>query len=1354
MSSRDTFASPVDELVPSGDRAREAVAALEGYAYQILAAALAWVESSSNERIYLEVAEDYALAVEDRLEAVQVRRTEGSGSITLNNRKVQDAIASFVGHVARNPRFQVSLSYLTTSEIGTERPAGDWPAGMAGLEYWRKAAAGADVAPLRTILEADPYPDTVKDFVRQCDDDAIRSRLLKRIRWEAGQPRFADLREQLERRLVVLGRDLFGLPIQRASTLADTIAFRVLEKSVLKTPAERVLQRDELYELIERSSRVSVPQATLDAILGRLGASLLGGGTSPLEVAHPDWLIAGGSLPRPGIVVRRSVLERTVTDALAASGAAILHGASGLGKSQVARLAAETHAAAYLLIDLRVEAAADTRARLDVLLGRIGAFEASVVVFEDLNHLEDPGVLRSFARVVSALRRRDQVAVLTCYRAPSARQLSDAGIDPRGSIECPYFDLDETRELVRLHDGDPDRWGRLAYAAGAAGHPQLTHAFISGLAARGWPAEEMREIVGSGLTSGDIDAERAAARRELNALPESARTLLYRLSLMSGGFGRATGLALAGTPPPVDRAGEAMDLLIGPWIETTGRDRYRVSPLARTMGRDMLPEAEQQRLHGVIAVRYLSNRVVNANDFDTILVHALVGKADQALVVLSNSVIGLPEGKLSELSESATLFCALDAGRPIYPSSPVVSALLRLAQFKLLTVTSERSGADAVATASLRDASRIPDDFLRIHCELMILGSVLTTPGVADFLDDWVGWLQRWKDVLASPVLDAELRSTFERVAADKKYDSYAMVFSMGSSRLTSVGRLEKIIDDLDGLSAAERNAWLSPSSPHGPDFTVFINAPWAHEESNENFDVADAETAYARIAVKTGKWGIRSLAFQPWLARAVLHDERLGDGDRALAVLDEAVEELGDHRLVSRARAKIFWRRGDHSEALSIMRGIADLVGEGSAVERAYALRQAAISAAECADWRQAIEWFLEARTSAAACETDDMRAMGVGLGADAALALHRDGRTGEAIRGLEEALTALAEVDSSSLPSGRFVHVAVRSAVFSLLATVEGETRGDSSMPFSPGACSNPQPPKEIMERRAGSIDLSWYVLATVDVTSGLDVGVADRLPEMLSGGEIPQMEANLRLVRMRAAIERSDGKAFAESLHGYVDAASYLASGAAGPPLDLVAADPPRGTIPSIDHGSASAETIAVDAITCFGLRAFLAERHVGLTSLLTELRALLGDRHLGHRLLDGEDTRPAMHVPNAVCRAIVRTPEGRSLEPRALWWTGMWSIIHLHRSRFSGKLIPVLADWLRERWHHAVEHRSFRLTQPSRTIPPIRAALSEARNDGPFVAALLLAAADAAIHELPSNFRSFLEHGSVRRPIESE
>jgi hypothetical protein len=192
---------------PIGDAERQAIASLRGYAYQVAAAALAWLDLDSRGRVYLEVAEDYATVAQQSLDAVQVKDTAESGSVTLNTEAIHDAVNAFVNIAVSNKDRDVQLRYLTTSPIGIEHKISDRPAGVAGLLYWRHAAAGADVGPLRAILTSDKFTAEVRAYVSERDDEALRRDLLQRIHWDCGRPDLAGLIQEIEERLVVLGRE-------------------------------------------------------------------------------------------------------------------------------------------------------------------------------------------------------------------------------------------------------------------------------------------------------------------------------------------------------------------------------------------------------------------------------------------------------------------------------------------------------------------------------------------------------------------------------------------------------------------------------------------------------------------------------------------------------------------------------------------------------------------------------------------------------------------------------------------------------------------------------------------------------------------------------------------------------------------------------------------------------------------------------------------------------------------------------------------------------------------------------------------------------------------------------------------
>ncbi|MBW6390062.1 dsDNA nuclease domain-containing protein [Billgrantia antri] len=82
------------EETPVGDTAREAIDSLRGYVYQIYQSALSWTELKEDEFLFLEVAEDYAVAAKNALQAVQVKETHGR--VTINSDDIVASIDSFV----------------------------------------------------------------------------------------------------------------------------------------------------------------------------------------------------------------------------------------------------------------------------------------------------------------------------------------------------------------------------------------------------------------------------------------------------------------------------------------------------------------------------------------------------------------------------------------------------------------------------------------------------------------------------------------------------------------------------------------------------------------------------------------------------------------------------------------------------------------------------------------------------------------------------------------------------------------------------------------------------------------------------------------------------------------------------------------------------------------------------------------------------------------------------------------------------------------------------------------------------------------------------------------------------------
>ena len=1365
MNSHDLFnAGPSAGLVPQGDTARQAVDSLRGYAYQVLATALAWLDIGETSRLFLEVAEDYATVAKKALSAVQVKDTEGSGSVTLNNESVRDAVAAFVDLAERNPTIQVDLHFFTTSEIGTEQAIADRPVGRAGLEYWQEVAAGADPSSLRALLESDRFPKPVRDFSKARNDAALRHDLIERIHWDCGKPDFSTLRQELESRLVVIGRDRFHLPAPEARRLADPLVYGVLKKSVIKPPEDRVLTRADLYSEIDAATRTSVPRASVEA-LTQLASGLVGsfggglGTGNPLSVTETGWLINGTRLPVPQGMIARSAVESAVTNAIDNSGVGVLVGGSGLGKSIVSRAIAAARADTFFIVDFRNTDADETCHRLDMVFARVGGLPPSVLILEDLNHIDDTRVTLSLARVIEALRRRYRKALIICYQQPSLKTLNEIGLDHSCVVDCPYFSEEEVHALVLNNGGDPARWGRLAYLTGACGHPQLTHAFVVGVAARGWPAEEIKAVVSRGLSSDDTDAAREAARRGLVAtLPEGTRSLLYRLSITTGHFNRSLALTIGEISPSVSQAGECLDQLVGPWIEAVGRDAFRVSPLVRSFGPEMLSPDEQRRIHETTAVQMFGKGTISANDFDTIMIHAVAGKMPQTLAMLGLSVVSA-DSPVEKLAEHILFLRFYRTDVPIFPEDSFASGILRLAQFKLAAAAGEGNNISAVAATLFNEVESIPKGEMRHLFEAMAVGTVLCTMGVANYLDNWVALLLHLKTMVDNNEFLRSLMANIEGAVDPAGANFFGRLFNIGSAHLASIDRLEHVINELDKLNAGERALLLTPIDSTLADYAVFINGPWSAQRHSEAFDAADTARRYQRMAEMTQSWGIRPLTLQCLVAQAAMLDEYQNDREGALAVLEEAAATLGDDVILSRAIAKVHYRHDEHGTALEIVRSIADQVGVDDPVERAFALREAAISAAQCGEWPQAEKWFLDAQRAAKLVQVDDMRVMGVGLGADSAVAALETGDVGRALTRLAEAVEVLADINPEATLRAAYCHRVIRHTVLWTQSRLTGRDVqiGGRPIAMEAGTCSNPDPLPAIRELPLGHIDVAWYMLAEAESATGLDVGITATLDDRLAQGPIPVMEANLRTQIIQTTIARFDTGGFASHFTTYVEIAAYLSKEAdrLRATFDPLALE--REQVPMLDkHGpfDSTVEWVAKDALLAYGIHSSLEDQPQpeAMTELKTALEGQFSGPFPGKPVFDHwkEKSASLTELDQTVVSIIKALLRNEHVEPDAFWVAGLRFFEWINQSNFKPFLTSRLAAWLRDGWRRILTAEAFRLSSPRRTVPLIDEVLTIPADDRSFIAKLILATSEAVRASLGPAYRDFLKATAEESP----
>lgn len=1289
-----------------GDPRRQAVASLRGYAYQLFATALAWIGLGPGEQLYLEVAEDYAVLSQGALEAVQVRDTAASEALTLRSAAVAQTIESFVDLRRRNPGKSLTIRYLTTSAVSAERAVSDRPAGIAGLAYWRQAAAGADVAPLRAALTRLDLSATAAEFIAEHDDEALRAELLRQIHWDGGAADIAGLRRELEAAVYSLGQqDAGGFTTAEAQAVTAAILDAVLGTIVSGDP--RVLTCVDLIAVLERTTHVSVPRRDLEALMR--GAA----GEAGFARASP-WRREDDTL-LPTLLAPRSEAAAELADRARRTGLAFAFGATGMGKSLLARLAARRLGGDWMIADFAGLDPDQSADRLESLLGALAVTPCAGVILDDLNTTETREVATRLAQLRTALARRDRLGLITAYRAPDARLRSELAISPEGVQEVLDLTEPEVSALVRDAGGDPTRWARAIFLATASGHPQLTQATIADLQWRGWPSDELDRLYALDWSGLDLAAQRAVARRRLvETAPEAARALLNRLSLLIGSFRRPVALELAELPPEIQAASEHLDALTGPWIDIAGTDRLRLSPLLSDAGTSSLSPAAQLKVHAAAANILLRGPSLDVQDASAGLTHALLARSAEPLQRLALSVITANEDTRSRLASWFSALQALRTDQPIFPENPALSRLLRLAQVLLVGASEDAVGLTKKWSALRAEIAEDPDDDARAKFEQLAYAKVLLERRMAE-TPNWVSDLVRFDELLK--------RSPVKAASDGEVIDPVGFYFTNLSLGLKSVAALNACFAQLDALPAESRDIILARLRERPEEITHTINHPWVAERKDGEIEGRSRAETYAHLATQAASWGHIELAVRCHVARSVMLDEYADDEVGAVAALQAAEREFGPHPAISRARAKVAFRRNRHSDSLSLLREVMRSGHRQDAVEVMFLCREAAISATEVGEQAEALDWFRQALTAAREVKSDSLHITAVGLQADVALAEMRCGDTQAALRDLWASLEAARSIDPGASLKATYLHKVLGHACLWLNAQITKEAYPIESV-APPGMCSNPEPSEEIRTLPPASLEGSHYLLAAADEHAGSILGFDAALQQMLGDRHIFTLESQRRLGRLERAVKTLDLKVLRFCIEEALEAMclGVQLMEAKTPPSDilpLVMGPFPR--LPEEARVGEGAERFVNEVFFSLELLADLR----GEASLNDEIAAIAAavvqDGYATPTYVDGTSTR------QGAFREIWRRARRASpLLAEDLFATGLRMMEWTSTSIFARAVLPDLGRWALEAWPRVLSEQRFRLKYPAMTVPAIEAAMAADTSDVDRLPAILSAA----------------------------
>lgn len=1085
------------------DPARQAVPTLKGYAYQIWQSLFRWVSLNDTGLLILEGAEDIDLLHPLRAETIQVKAT--TENITLQSTPVQEAILHYWQHHHNNPNTELYFRLLTTSERGLERskPFGD----RRGLDVWDSCKyPGSDLTVLRGFLvKQNSLPPDLLTFITHSTDEELRNQLIARIEWDTGTQSLPYIEAAVIRQVSSYGDRVFNLQQSDSEKVIPHLLNHVWNTVVkendrsLDLPAFRRVFEDAITERIpkpklEDMRRASIELARFKAHHGDVNER----GQMVLALFTP--VISDRFLSRQRLVADYKIRLNT-------GGLLVLQGSSGMGKSTLASSTAHAIPGAWRKLDLRgltpeqiadrlnyaASVIEDQQERIDCLIDDIN-FDLKTDVYEN-----------ALVRFIFAVKTVNGRIIISTQGSLPSRIVNLYELPPLSFAQVPPLDENEIKQLCINYGCAEDRhlktWARFIYL-NTRGHPQLAHAWVRGLEAKGWPAPTSQDL----SAVPDIDEVRREIRTRLrDSLPsEAARLLLYRLSILTR-FRKPQAISIANHSPAIQLPGEIFDSLTGPWIERVDGERFRLSPLLDNAASEVFSQDQIKELHAVAATSYLEE-TIEVIDFNSMLLHGLLGEAVEPLRAAVSAFLNIPADKWVELSRVVDWFAHVSVeGQKQIITDPFLNVLLRQIQFRIAAVCDVKHAAQ-ISEICIREMNEMDDSQLHPDTKRVVQVNFLkdilfsfevpfTVESIVDYLIQIISLLRNTQPFFADlpeyydPLREAKMRELLNaemwlRVVVGRYRDAATVLECLtllAERSVEDTKEIWEVFDNDDYLSMIlVDQIWLDEARQTTPNWTLCL------ERLQQVTQIGRTKNAKALVSAS-------------YRAKATVQEEYLKDSDAAKLTLNQGMEELGaSGAFLEEYRAKALYLKGQFEEALVVWRKILPVLEEQQQLGRTYSYRDAEMCAAKTGNWREAASFALAGQNAArqpwlnipnnplepnqdGPLALQYQQILATGFKADYAFALWK---IGDKARALQHFAEVLDEVNSLPVPSAsdksNMLYRRVGYAISWLVLHDDPETK---LIEPPAGFFSNQEVIEEVRNLPFEPVSLLWFLLAQVE-------------------------------------------------------------------------------------------------------------------------------------------------------------------------------------------------------------------------------------------------------------------------------
>lgn len=642
-------------------------------------------------------------------------------------------------------------------------------------------------------------------------------------------------------------------------------------------------------------------------------------------------------------------------------------------------------------------------------------------------------------------------------------------------------------------------WSRIIFLR-TSGHPQLVHARVKKLAANGWPPAEPIDII----KTEDIENVRREARVQLREqLPsEDARTLAFRLSILSGPFKRVQALSLGMHGVPIDTPGDAFDLLIGPWVERLNENYYQLSPLLSGAASEVFADQEVIQLHEAAAESYLTEKSLGMNELNGALIHGLIGKAARPIAAVVSACTAVDPENWPKLSRAMYVLAYLGEMGTLFPTDPLLSLMLRQVQFKVAAVVDPDERAVKVVEEWEKELSAFGDGErrypARLLMELTYLSSIIVETAVPLPLNRVV------RSMATIPRISKALRAfvsqhpmpTINEPPDFAQYMSAERILPLTISRCKNG---EDVREFLVTLNEQEPEITEQVWDQFRKDETLagfLIDRAWLYEEKKPSPDW-DACVEVLEIVARMGLSArVDSVVAYAYRAKSIVEKEYLKNTRGAEEAISEGEEKLGHaHRLLTDYRAKIFYFDEQWEKAFQIWEPLLREEARRPDLDYSLSYREAEICAARLGRWDAAAEIALRGEAAARVSYPGIIKA--VEFRADYAFDCWMAGRKKDSIESFAQVLGAFDALPSTGTDFlSHLLQLRVGYTMVWLWETVkesEARPRPDAALFTNPSKNE-----EEIRDHPSPTRIYLWQFLAEVEYALNVGDRVFKRLVE----------------------------------------------------------------------------------------------------------------------------------------------------------------------------------------------------------------------------------------------------------------